>query len=271
MGMRLLAIVQGLYGQRIVDHIRKTGPQDWTISIVRAPKVLPVIVDEPDEVLPPDVAQADLLLALHEYAAAAQLIPAIAKRAGAKAVLCPIDNSAWTPAGLKNQLQRELQEAGVASVFPKTFCTLTEETAGYRGEAKPYSSALISEFAKHFGRPKLRIEVNAGTNVIEKINITRGAPCGSTHYMAEKLVGVSVEDAVPRAGLVSHQYPCLASMEKEYIDERLPRDTLMHVSGYLVNEEVEKEIRPFKKSPQYFTPGEKAEQIGRASCRERVS
>ena len=62
-----------------------------------------------------------------------------------------------------------------------------------------------------------------------------------------------MEDAIPKAGLVSHQYPCLASMDRESIDDRLV-DTLMHVSGYVINEEMEEKLKPHRKQPQYFTP-----------------
>ena len=257
--MRILAVVQGNYGQRIVDNIRHRRPVDWTVETYEPPPVLPIIVDDPEEFLPGTLPTVDLVLALIESPAAAQLIPAIAQRSGAKAVLCPIDNSAWIPTGLKNQLQRELEQIGIESAFPKPFCTLTEETAGYRGAAQPYKSQTISEFARHFGRPALNLRVDARTGIIEKVEVVRGSPCGATHYAAQRLEGTAVEDAVPKAGLLSHHYPCLASMEREPIDDRLEDDTLMHVSGYVLNEEMEEKLRPYRKRPQHFIPDQRVE------------
>lgn len=251
--MRILAVVQGNYGQRMVDNIQLRGPESWTVETFRAPRALPIIVDDPEDFLPPTLPQADLALTLIENATTAQLIPTIARLSGAKAVLCPIDNSAWVPTGLKNQLQRELADLGIESVFPKPFCTLTEDTAGYRRAAESYKSETVSEFARYFGRPKLDITVDADTGNIQKINVVRGSTCGATDYTAERLEGTPVDEAVPKAGLLSHQFPCLASMEKEPIDDRLV-DTLMHVSGYVVNEEVEEKLHPYMKEPQYFTP-----------------
>lgn len=259
--MRILAIVQGNYGQRMVDNIRRRGPTDWTVEIYKPPRVLPIIVDDPEEFLPGTLPKADLVLALIENPGTAQLVPAIARRSQAKAVLCPIDNSAWVPTGLKNQLQRELAEMGVESAFPKPFCTLTEETVGYRRAAEPYISETISEFARHFGRPKVNLTVNTETGIIEKIEVVRGSTCGATWYAAEKLEGTAVEEAVPKAGLVSHQYPCLASMDREPIDDRLV-DTLMHVSGYVLNEEMEEKLKPYRERPQYFTPDRRVEATG---------
>ena len=251
--MRILAVVQGNYGQRMVDNIQQRGPDHWELETFRPPPALPIIVDDPEDFLPPERRQADLALTLIENPTTAQLIPAIARLAGVKAVLCPIDNSAWVPTGLKNQLQRELADIGIESVFPKPFCTLTEKTAGYRRIAEPYTSATVSEFARYFGRPKLDVTVDGETGLIQKIEVIRGATCGSTDYAAKELEGTPVDEAVPKAGLLSHQYPCLASMEREQIDDRLV-DTLMHVSGYVVNEEMEEKLRPYLEKPQYFTP-----------------
>ncbi|MFH1560761.1 MAG: DUF166 family protein [Chloroflexota bacterium] len=255
--MRILAVVQNNWGQRFVDNIRKRGPTDWTIETYQPPVALPIILDDPEEFLPETLPQVDMVLGCTASPTAAQLIPAIARLSGAKAVLCPIDDSAWMPEGLKNQIQCDLEKMGIESAFPKPFCTLTEETAGFRRSAQPYSSETISEFARHFGKPKLNLTVNDQTGIIEKIEVVRGSPCGATHHAAERLEGTAVEDAVPKAGLASHQYPCLASMEREFIDDRLPSDTLMHVSGFVMNEEMEEKLRPHKKSPQYFTPGER--------------
>ena len=117
--MRILAIVQGNYGQRKVTNIRQRGPAHWRLETYTPPSVLPFLIDDPEEFLPETLPQADLVLAMVESPSAAQLIPAIAQLSGAKAVLCPIDNSAWVPTGLKSQIQRELDEAGVGSAFPK--------------------------------------------------------------------------------------------------------------------------------------------------------
>ena len=247
--MRILALVQGQYGERIVQNLRQRAPQGWTLEIITVPRVLPLIVDEPEEFLPSHITQADLLLALTESPGAAQLIPAVVKRSGAKSVIVPIDNSTWLPLGLRNQLRRELAEMDVTAAFPKTFCTLTEKSAGFRSDAEPYNDQWIASFANHFGRPKLKIHVDPEKSSIIEVTVNRGAPCGSTHYAAHRMAGMSLEEAIPRAGLLVHHYPCLASMQPEQIDDGLI-ETLMHVSGYVMNEEVEREISPCLKSPE---------------------
>jgi len=188
-----------------------------------------------------------------ESPGAAQLMSTVVKLSRAKAVIAPIDNSAWLPPGLKNQLQRELAEKGVAAVFPKTFCTLTENTTGFRRSAEPYNSEIIASFAKHFGKPRLKIKVDPQSRTITEVTVERSAPCGSTRFVAQKLVGMPADKVIPYAGLITHHYPCLASMQQEQLDDRL-FDTLMHISGYVMNEDVEPQVKPFCQPPQYIVP-----------------
>ena len=128
--MRILALHQGHYGERIVGHIRKTAPEAWVIEVIIPPRALPIVLDEPEEFLPSDIPQADLLLAMSESPETAQLVPAVARLSRVEAVIMPVDNSTWLPLGLQSELRREIVKAGATVVFPSTFCTLTESTTG---------------------------------------------------------------------------------------------------------------------------------------------
>jgi hypothetical protein len=240
--MRILAAVQGEYGKRIAAHLKESAPGDWGIETVNLPPRLPMVIDEPEDFLPSKIPPAELLLALIESDGAAQLVPALAKACGAKSAIVPVDDSSWLPLGLQNQIEQELARAGVKAVFPRTFCTLTENSAGFRGRARPYDDELISRFAGRFGRPKLGIEVDRESGRITAVSVERCSPCGSSRHAAEKLVGLTVEEAVPRAGLLVHQFPCLASMQQEEIDDGLV-EYLMAISGYVMNEEVERALQ----------------------------
>jgi hypothetical protein len=236
--VRILALHHGHYGERIVEYVRQSAPGDWLLETFLPPSALPLVIDEPEEFLPSAIPQADLLLALSESPETAQLVPAVARLSGVRAVIMPVDNSAWLPPGLQNELHREIAAMGITAVFPKTFCTLTEETTGYGNHVEKYDNEHIAAFARYFGRPRLKIEINAQGARMTGVKVERSAPCGSTRYVAEKLVGVSMGEAVPQAGLHAHHYPCLASMQMEPTG-----DTLMHISGYVVNDEVERELR----------------------------
>ena len=251
--MRLLAMTQGPYGERIVRNIRETGPDGWAVEQVTLARGLPPFIDEPADFLPAHIPQADLLLGLGESSGAAQLLLDAANRAGTHAVIAPVDNSAWLPQGLANQLKREFAQMGIVAIFPRPFCSLTEISSGYGRSAEPYESAIAASFARHFGKPGLRIKVNAKTKQIEHVEVTRNSACGSAYHVARGLPGLSADAAAVKAGLILHHFPCLCSMNKEWIDDRL-HDTLMHVSGYIVNEHVTEQLRPYMTPAQYLTP-----------------
>lgn len=251
--MRILVLTQGPYGERIARNLRETAPSDWAVKELTLPKRLPALIEEPEEFMPSSVPPADLLLAAGESPGAAQLISEYVKRSGARSVIAPVDNSAWLPPGLANQLKTELAGIGVVAVFPKPFCSLTENSYGFRRSAQPYQDELIATFARYFGRPKLRIVVNPETKRIESVEVQRNSACGGVAHAAKGMVGLHADEADVKAGLILHHYPCLCSMNQEWLDDRL-YDTLMHASGYIMNEEVAEQVKPFKTPPQYLTP-----------------
>ena len=241
--MRILAIISGEYGQRHVDNIRANGPERWHTEIWQAPTVLPPIVDYPEDYIPATLPPADLILALQEHKAVAQLIPDVAQMTGAQAVIAPVDNVAWLPPGLANQLRRWLASIDVVGVFPKPFCSLTGTHFNVRRHRQDYNHPIIREFAAHFGQPDLQLTIDPDQRVITAARVRRDACCGCARHVAQKLIGTSVDEAEVQAGLAHHHYPCWASMVRD------PdfNDTLMHVSGNLIKDNVGQQVKPFKR------------------------
>jgi len=229
--MRILVAIQGHYGQRIADNIRKHGPAGWKVYSFAFAQDLPAIIDDAGEFLPKELPAADLLISLGEHPGVAQMIPDMVKKSGAKAVIAPADNRVWLPPGLAKQIKRKLESMGVDMVYPVPFCTLTE---------KDSQSPHIKEFAKYFGRPDLDVELDKDR--IKRVAVIRGAPCGSTPYVADGLVGIWERDAVGKAGLLHHQYPCLSTMVMDQEFE----DTLMHRAGLMTKLAAEKALKSAK-------------------------
>jgi hypothetical protein len=252
--MRILAIITGEYGQRHVDNVRKHGPADWRIEVWRAPAVLPPVIDYPEDYLPESLPPADLILAFGEHRGVAELIPDVARMTAARAVVAPVDREEWLPRGLARQLRGWLAEMEVACVTPKPLCSLTETHYNVRRHRVEYDDPLIAEFARLFGRPEFRISVDARTRTIVEVEVVRDACCGCARYVAQGLVGVLVDDAEQEAGLLHHHYPCLASMgvDPDY------NDTLMHISGNILKEQVGEQIKPYRRVV-YIVPGKRSE------------
>jgi hypothetical protein len=208
------------------------------------------VIDYPDEYVPDDLPPSDLVLSFPEASAVAELIPDVVKVTGASAVIASVDNEAWLPRGLARQLRGWLEKMDVVCVTPKPLCSLTETDYGMaRRQRMPYEDPLISEFARYFGQPNLQLTVDPSSKTITGVDVSRDAVCGCARYVAEKLVGVSADDAEQEAGLLHHHYPCLASMG---IDVDF-NDTLMHVSGNVLRDNVAAQVKPFK-NIRYIAP-----------------
>jgi hypothetical protein len=251
--MRILAIITGEYGQRHVDNVRKHGPSDWQVEVWRAPAALPPVIDYPEDYVPDSLPVADLVLAFGEHKGVAELVPEVVKMMGAKAVIAPVDREEWLPRGLARQLRGWLANMGVACVTPKPLCSLTETHYNVRRHRVAYDNPLIAEFARYFGQPAFCITVDPETRAIIGVEVMRDALCGCARFVAQRLMAVSTNDAEEKAGLLHHHYPCLASMGKD------PdfNDTLMHVSGNILKEQVGQQVKPYKEVV-YITPGKRS-------------
>ncbi len=246
--LRLFVLFQGHYGQRILENIRRFAPEAWTVKAWRAPSSLPLVVDEPLEFLPKNLPAGDVVISLGESASAAQLLPSVVERTGARAAVAPVDNVAWLPDGLVRQLRVQLTDLGVTAVFPKPFCSLTENCYNVRQQEVSFEDPWIGEFARCFGRPVFRIACDG--EKIAEVEVERDAACGCARDVARQLVGVDVQEAVIQAGLFHHHYPCLATMR---VDPGLG-EPLIQVSGNFIRRAVEVEIASCLPQATYLVP-----------------
>ncbi len=193
--MKVLFATQGRYGERIGEYVAANRPQGWETFRLPLRRNLPMVIDDPDEVLPAAIPSADLLVSLHESPGAAELIPDIARRCGAVAVLAAVDDRVASPRRL----------------------------GGSDGGPPP----LLSAFADRFGRPRMRIDADGDR--VGRVTIERDCPCGAGRFVASVLPGTRLSEAADVGALRHHHHPCMASME---VDPELS-DTLMHLSGYI--------------------------------------
>ncbi|MBN2110037.1 MAG: DUF166 domain-containing protein [Methanosarcinaceae archaeon] len=214
-------ITRGKYGKRLIDTIiSKTGLDVVSASL---PEKLPGFIDEPDAFLEKiqlddAVFRSDILVT---YSLHPDLTVAIAHRAGKEGVKAMI-----VPGGAAKAPVFELEQIagqyGMYIEIEEICCTLSDNPA-------------ISDFTSKLAWPEIEVETREGR--ISAVHVLRGAPCGSTWHMAEKLIGTKVEDAPARAGLLIQQYPC-----------RAVRGTLggIHKSAEIHKKTVEKAIREQK-------------------------
>jgi hypothetical protein len=242
-GLRILALAQGEYGRRKVENIRETGPKDWVVEVWPVPKSLPLTVEDPIEYLPSSLPRADLILCLAHQPGAVQLLPEVAQMTGAEGVIVAVDDQTVLLPGLLNQVRTWLEDIGVTATFPKPLCSLTRKTYNLGPRLSTYFDGPIAEFTHYFGRPMFQIQVDPDKGVIHQVKVLRDSLCGCARHVAENLVGVAVQKAEPKAGILHHHFPCLAtmSMDPDY------GDGLLNVSGEILRREVREQIEPFLK------------------------
>jgi hypothetical protein len=253
--MRILAIISGEYGERHVSNIKKHCPKNWVIEVWRAPNIFPLIIDYPEDFLPESLQETDLILSFGEHRRIAALPPDGLQITGAKAGIAALDTEAWLPRGLARQLRGWLDDMNVACVTPKPLCSLTEKDyLTSRFKRIGYNNNNIAEFSRLFGQPEIKLEIDPQLKVIKSANVQRDAVCGCARHVANGLAGISVEMAEEKAGLLHHHYPCLASMGKDVDFD----DTLMHISGNLLKDNIGTQVKPFKEV-DYISPGKRSD------------
>ena len=218
--MRILILTSGNYGARIVNNLAKRGLSPDIVGLYEFSDDLPEFLDEFEGYVPDNLPECDLILSIGLFGDINMVIPIIASKTNCKSIIIPIYHPQQIPVGLQHEIKAELENINM--VFPKPFCSL-----------KPMGDKYIDKFTKIFGQPQIRIEYD---EIIKNVEVIRGAPCGSTWFIAENLEGVPVEEAEFVTGDKFHNFPCLASMNMD----PLIGDTIMHLAGYKSKEAVKK-------------------------------
>lgn len=246
--MRILAAIQGVYGQRVVENIQKHAPTHWNLSVWRAPPLLPPEQESLIKLLPKKLSAADLVLGLVEGPHLAFLLPEIVTRSGARALLAPVENSHWMPASTVEYLKAAMGELRATAVLPKPFCSLTMRTYNEGSWRVEYRDAHVSEFARYFGRPEWRILFDT-EQIVTHCEVRRDVACGLGTRLSEELVGCSayqVEDVASRL-LAEHYCPHRQPNGPVYDPEyQVP---LHQVTDAIVKDAIRREIAPFLAEP----------------------
>lgn len=190
-------VTRGKYGRRLIDNIEKIS--DFFVSSIEIPVSLPDFIEDPQEFveslnLDKKVLSSDLVMV---YTLHPDLTPEIIRLAGENGALAVIIAGCMSRAGGMEELESLSLKYDINIEVHEVCC-----------EIEKCGNAVVDEFASLYGRPQLKITTKDG--LISKVEVLRGAPCGSTMHMAECLAGVFVKDAPARAGLLIQQYPCRA-------------------------------------------------------------
>ena len=183
MNERIYILYHGSFGELVTEHLATSEFADRIVGFYDL-KVASVSLDEPERDMPDDIPlpECDLLLVLGILPKAGDLVPIIASKTGAKAVLWPIEDPNLIPEG-RYSIEEELKNKGVHVEFPEPFCALERS-----------DNELVNSFASSFGKPRFELKVNEKKKIIEVAKVIRDTPCGSASKIAPRLTGLAYND-----------------------------------------------------------------------------
>ncbi|MFX1442641.1 MAG: DUF166 family protein [Promethearchaeota archaeon] len=220
----------------------------------------PEFIEEPEEFFPKNLPPVDFLLVIGIHQDLLSGLPDYLKDKGIKAVIVPIEDPKWVPAGLQTQVLEDFERNGIQAAFPKPFCSLSTELNEYNkiGFHLTKERDYINKFIKYFkiGVPIVSFLLSKDGESIEDTCVIQTAPCGSTYYVVQQLKSkyfkngksgqLSLNERISKA---HHAYPCNASMDQDSI----LKDSILHVGGYLVRNAIRKELNLEEEEGQKLT------------------
>ncbi len=212
-------------------------------------KNVPQFIDDPMQYLPKNIPPIDYLLVIGIHEDLLSGLPELLKDSEIKAVIVPIEDPKWVPAGLQKQVLEAFEDVGIQAAFPKPFCSLNVKEDEYNkvGFNLTHEHNYIKQFVKYFqiGKPIVSIKLDKTGKAIEDVEVVRSAPCGSTYYILQQLKGKYLENGKAgrkslneRISSAHHAYPCNASMDQDPI----LKDSILHVGGYLIRRAIRKDL-----------------------------
>lgn len=237
--LTLYIIYSGPFGEQIINNFAAHGLGDKIVCLYEfepetietehpsEPNVLNKIWDRPSNYIPQNLPlmDCDLLMVLGIHPLLGDIIPFIAQKLNAKAVLYPLDDRERIPEGLKT-IKDDLDAAGIPHEFPRPFCVLEDSENKY-----------INYIFQRVGKPVFDITLDEKEKVIKEIEVIKDTPCGSARSVADKLTYQSYNDMRKLRQKITTEHEneenenyCLASMD--------PLEPLMQEAGDILVESI---------------------------------
>jgi len=218
---------------------------------------LPEFIEEPEEFLPKNIPPVDFIIVVGIHQDLLAGLPYYLKDKGVKAVIIPIEDPKWVPAGLQVQVLEEFEKYGIQAAFPKPFCSLSKDLNEYNkiGFHLTKKHNYIHFFIEHFqiGVPIVSFLLSKDGKSIEDACVLQSAPCGSTYYILQQLRSKYIENGElslnEKISKAHHAYPCNASMDQD----NMLKDTILHVGGYMVRNAIRRELNLEEQEGQKLT------------------
>jgi hypothetical protein len=194
--MTLIGVItRGKYGHRLIDTVKEHS--DFSVVTSDLPELVPLFIEDPDQYLEAlnfdkRVFSAEIVITYSLHPDLTSAIAKLASRAGVRSLIIP-----GGPSRASIPELNQISEASGMDIEVHEICCTLEPNEFNR------------PFTDIFGSPSLEVKTN--DKKIIDVKVLKGAPCGSTWYMAKEIIGVPLKDAPPKAGLLIQHYPCRAA------------------------------------------------------------
>ncbi|HID18734.1 TPA: hypothetical protein EYP27_04255 [Candidatus Bathyarchaeota archaeon] len=222
--MRIYILYRGPYGEQMLNNITKffaeqifgvyeLKPETIEEEHPSEPDLWSKLWETPEEYVPKNlpIVECDLLIVLGIHSKLGDLIPPIAERLKAKAVLYPVCDRNHAPEARRG-IQEVLEDKGIHVEFPEPFCILEKS-----------ENKLINEFAKLLGRPKFRIKLDKKSKTIIEVEVVRDTPCGTAFHVSQALKNFPYDEEEKLVNKIYFEHQnedaenhCLAEMDPNY-------------------------------------------------------
>lgn len=161
-------------GQKKIEGIRRYGRNITITAIYNITEPLPGFIDEPEQFIPTDF-EADLVLCFIKHPDLGHYLADLCQHKGIPMVAsgCKIENA----------------------ITPVTCCGLGK-------------TDKLGTYGEQFGVPEFEVEVTEGR--ITSLIVKRGASCGATWEVTDKVIGMTLDAALPTIAR-EVQYLCIAN------------------------------------------------------------
>lgn len=173
---KIIVFQQNGSGQTKVEGINKFGNKHFKVKAYNIDGPLPELIDDSSQYLP-EIIDADLVLDYLKHKDLSDDLSVLCRK-----LKIPVIASG------KKILTGE-------AICPPTCCTLSK-----------YNH--LGDYGDLFGTPEIKISTK--DEIITKVEVIKGAPCGATWHAAEKIKGLPIKEALTRFGL-EVQFVCTAN------------------------------------------------------------
>jgi hypothetical protein len=190
----VLVIERGEIGKRAAATI--TEYSDSSVQVYEAiiPLDLDVMYeDTPDFLDEIDFKNIHIVLSYSYHVDITQFLIKKASDSGVQAFIIPGSDPAYRLQGARRQSKKLADE--MILVAPKVSC------GGIPAGANPH----LDRLREHLGLPEFKLELDE-SGKIESAEVLRHSICGCADRLAEGLVGIDIDDAYSKAGLLTQSH-----------------------------------------------------------------